>query len=86
ATGRADRVSWDGLQRAVLDALGHTRYTVQSGAPDAPPLPDDPLLDALLQAAGRDRAADDAGAVYRSVGSLAALRQAPAKRALWPTL
>ena len=78
-------MTWDSLQCDVLDALGHTRYRVQVGAPDGV-LPDDALLDAMLQAAGRDRAADDAFAVYRRVGALPALRSAQAKRALWPTL
>ena len=78
-------MSWDGLQCAVLDALGHTRYRVHAAAADA--LPDDPLLDAVLRAAGRSREAADAALVMRQVGTLPPLRRSPqAKRALWPLL
>ena len=73
---------WDPFQRELLQALGHTPYVV----PD-PALPDDPLLDALLRAAGRDRAADDAAQLARGWPAPAALRgDAAAKRALWPQL
>ncbi|MCD9027330.1 hypothetical protein LDO26_03760 [Luteimonas sp. BDR2-5] len=78
-------MSWDGLQCAVLDALGHARYRMHAATADA--LPDDPLLDALLRAAGRDREGGDAVLVARQVGTLPPLRRSPqAKRALWPLL
>lgn len=76
-------MSWDALQCAALDALGHVRYRVQV---PGQALPDDALLDALLRACGRDRDAPDAFALYRSLGTLDALRGAAAKRALWPRL
>lgn len=54
--------------------------------PDAP-LPDDPLISALLRAAGRDRDAGDAAQLVRGWPSPQALRCDPrAKRALWPQL
>ncbi|WP_337244495.1 hypothetical protein [Luteimonas sp. gir] len=76
-------MTWDALQCAALDALGHVRYRTQLPGQT---LPDDALLDALLRAAGRSRDAEDAFAIYRSLGELRALRDAQAKRALWPTL
>lgn len=70
---------WDPLQRAVLSELGLV--------PHALALPEDPLVDALLRAAGRDRAAADAAALLRGWPSPATLRADPrAKRALWPRL
>lgn len=76
-------MSWDALQCAALDALGHARYRVQVPGRT---LPDDPLVDALLRAAGLQRDSDDAFALYKNLGPLAALRDAAAKRALWPQL
>lgn len=77
-------MSWDRLQREVLDALGHTVYRVAPA--NVPPLPDDPLLHALLRAAGRSADADDAGMLHRA-WPIASLRGNPAaKRALWPGL
>ena len=76
-------MTWDALQSAALDALGHVRYRVQ--APGRV-LPDDPLVDPLLRAAGLGRDADGAYALVRSLGPLADLRSAAAKRALWPRL
>lgn len=76
-------MSWDAVQCAALDALGHVRYRVQV---PGQALPDDALLDALLRACGRTRDAADAFALYRSLGALDALRDAAAKRALWPRL
>lgn len=77
-------MSWDGLQRETLEALGYSLW--QRIDPQAVELPDDPLLDALLQAAGRDRNSADAGSLYRSWPPLAQLRDPAAKRALWPRL
>lgn len=76
-------MSWDAVQCAALDALGHVRYRVQV---PGQAIPDDALLDAVLRASGRDRDAADAFALYRSLGALDALRSASAKRALWPRL
>ncbi|MCJ0826663.1 hypothetical protein MQC88_11990 [Luteimonas sp. 50] len=73
---------WDAFQREMLEAMGHTPFVAQD-----PALPDDPLLDALLRAAGRDRAAADAVQLARAWPKPAALRgDAGAKRALWPRL
>lgn len=76
-------MTWDALQCAALDAMGLVRYDARVPGQT---LPDDPLLDALLRACGRGRDADDAHAIYRSLGALGELRAAPAKRALWPRL
>lgn len=78
-------VTWDATQLAVLDALGHTVY--RRAAPEAPRLPDDPLLHALLRAAGRRPDDEDACALGRAWMPVARLRGDPAaKRALWPSL
>ena len=70
---------WDRLQREVLDELGLV--------PHALALPEDPMVDALLRAAGRDRDAADAAALLRACPAPATLRRDPAaKRALWPRL
>jgi hypothetical protein len=73
---------WDPFQREVLAALGHVPYVL------APPqIPDDPLLHALLHAAGRGPGSADVGAVLRQLPATASLRgNAAAKRALWPRL
>jgi len=76
-------VTWDALQSAALDALGHDRYRVQV---PGQVLPDDPLVDPLLRAAGLHRDADGAVALVRSLGALSELRSAAAKRAVWPRL
>ena len=76
-------MTWDALQIAALDALGHDRYRVQV---PGQVLPDDPLVDPLLRAAGLSREGDGAFAFVRSLGALADLRSASAKRALWPRL
>ncbi|NYZ62289.1 hypothetical protein [Luteimonas deserti] len=76
-------MSWDPVQIAALDALGHVRYRVHMPGQT---LPEDALLDALLRASGRGRDDADAFALYRSFGALDALRRADAKRALWPRL
>jgi hypothetical protein len=70
---------WDPFQREVLAELGHAAWVLA--------LPDDPMLDALLRAAGRDRNSGDAAQLVRAWPKPAALRgNVPAKRALWPQL
>lgn len=72
---------WSAEQREWLRMLGHEPYR-HAG------LPEDPLLHALLRAAGRDPS--DAGAATRLLADLppvATLRgDAAAKRRLWPRL
>ena len=71
--------AWDPFQREVLAELGHP---VQVMA-----LPEDPMLDALLRAAGRSRRSGDAARLARAWPAPASLRgNAAAKRALWPAL
>lgn len=78
-------MKWDPLQREVLEALGHV--VLERAAPVRPVLPDDPLLHALLRAAGRSAGDDDAWDLHRTWPPVAALRgDAAAKRALWPRL
>ena len=77
-------MTWDPLQQEILEALGHTVYRVAAPAPAA--LPDDPLLHALLRAAGRDADAADAAALCREWIPTTRLRDPAAKRALWPRL
>lgn len=73
---------WDPFQREMLQALGHVPYVALD-----PALPDEPLLDALLRAVGRDRGAGDAAQLARDWPKPAVLRgDAAAKRALWPQL
>lgn len=70
---------WDPFQRAVLAELGCPLHVVA--------LPEDPMLDALLRAAGRSRGSADAARLARAWPAPAALRgNAAAKRALWPAL
>jgi hypothetical protein len=70
---------WDPVQRAVLAELG---LPVLAAA-----LPEHPMGDALLRAAGRDRSSADAAALLRGLPPASALRGDPAaKRALWPSL
>ena len=72
-------LAWDPLQREILAELG---LPVLAAA-----LPEHPMGDALLRAAGRDRASADAAALLRGFPPAAALRgDAAAKRALWPAL
>lgn len=77
-------MTWDPLQQEVLEALGHTVY--RTAGPEPAPLPDDPLLHALLRAAGRDAGDADAAALCRGWIPTARLRDPAAKRALWPRL
>lgn len=73
---------WDPLQREILAELGHVPWMMVN-----PALPDDPLLHALLRAAGRDAGSPDA---VQRVGQWPPLSQlrgdATAKRRLWPQL
>lgn len=73
---------WDPCQREILTALGCTPWMM------APPeVPDDPLLHALLRAAGRDRDAVDLAQLLRSLPPTSSVRGNPrAKSALWPQL
>lgn len=72
-------VVWDPFQREVLAELGHPVYVMA--------LPEDPMLDALLRAAGRSRASGDAARLVRDWPAPGSLRgDAVAKRALWPAL
>ena len=76
-------MQWDPVQREVLAALGHVVYRV-APATMAPAIPGDALLHALLRAAGRTAAADDAATLCRA-WPIARLRgDGAAKRALWP--
>lgn len=73
---------WDPFQRDVLGALGLAPLVL------APPVvADDPLLHALLRAAGRDPEAADLAQVLPTLPATVSLRKNPgAKRALWPQL
>ena len=51
-------MSWDGLQREALDAMGYV--LMRRVDPDAGEVPEGALYDALLRAAGRDRGSPDA--------------------------
>ncbi len=77
---------WSPLQRETLEAMGLPVYrAVGIAAPGE--LPDDPLIHALLRAAGRSRDAEDAVRLARTWPAPRALRSDPrAKRALWPQL
>ena len=70
---------WDPFQREVLSELGLVPHAIA--------LPEHPLVDALLRAAGRDRSAADAATLLRGWPAPETLRGDPgAKRALWPRL
>ena len=78
---------WDSFQREALTALGHVVYHAAGSVPDAPASQRiaagdgaPPLLQALARAAGvpADRLVD--------LPPLEQLRNAAAKRALWPRL
>lgn len=82
---------WDPLQREMLAAMGLPvqRVVPAAGAGDDSPaaLPDDPLILALLRAAGLTREATDASRIARGWPAPERLRRDPAaKRALWPQL
>lgn len=77
-------MNWDPLQREVLETLGHALYRV---LPPASAIADDPLLHALLRAAGRSAESGDAETLCRAWMPVAPLRgNAAGKRALWPQL
>lgn len=76
-------MSWDGVQREILDALGYPQWRrVDQSAQ----IPDDPLIHALLRAAGRTAESSDAVNLCREWQPLDRLRSTAAKRALWPRL
>jgi hypothetical protein len=79
-------LSWSPLQREMLEAMGLPVYrTVGVALPGQ--LPDDPLIDALLRAAGRSRDGDDIFRLAKAWPAPRTLRTDPgAKRALWPQL
>lgn len=79
-------MSWDPLQREVLAALGHVLYRVPGDDADAATVPTDALSLAVLRAAGRQPDAADAARLCREWGVPGRLRDAAAKRALWPKL
>ena len=68
-------MSWDGFQREVLAALGHTLYTVAEADAHSPA-----LLQALARAAGLEVAQ------LPQLPSPPQLRTPAGKRALWPRL
>lgn len=73
---------WDAFQSEILSALGHAQLVLTP-----PDLGDDPLLHAVLRAAGRDRNSGDLAQLLRTLPTTAALRgNAAGKRALWPQL
>lgn len=96
-------MTWDPLQREMLQALGHTLYAL-AGAPGPGPTtasaeavvsaapaasaPDatDPLLRAMLRAAGREPHGADAAALCRDWPPAERLRDPAAKRSMWPRL
>lgn len=81
---------WDPLQCEMLAAMGlPVQRIVLATAGDEGPatLSDDPLVLALLRAAGRTREAADAPRIARGWPAPERLRRDPAaKRALWPQL
>lgn len=73
---------WDAFQSEILSALGHAPLVLTP-----PELPDDPLLHAVLRAAGRDRDSNDLAQLLRTLPTTASLRgNAAGKRALWSQL
>ena len=73
---------WDAFQSEILSALGHAPLVLTP-----PELPDNPLLHAVLRAAGRDRDSNDLAQLLRTLPTTASLRgNAAGKRALWPQL
>lgn len=71
---------WDAFQHEVLTALGHPAMALAD-------IPDDPLLDAVLRAAGCGRDSSDLSQLLRTLPTMRTLRgNATGKRALWPQL
>ncbi|WP_246123020.1 hypothetical protein [Luteimonas wenzhouensis] len=89
-------MSFDPLQRECLEAMGFTvlalasRPGVEAASPGVVPTPaperPDRLLQALVRAAGRDPADPVALETCRSLLPPGGLRDARARRALWPRL
>lgn len=79
-------MSWDALQREVLEAMGHVVYEHAASPAMGLPVPDHPLVTALLRAAGRQVSSIDAGALCKGWVPLERQRDPAAKRALWPHL
>jgi DNA polymerase III psi subunit len=78
--------SWSPLQREMLEAMGLSIHRAV-GVVLPGELPDDPLIHALLRAAGRTRDAEDAARLAKAWPAPRTLRTDPrAKRALWPQL
>ncbi len=78
--------SWSPLQREMLEAMGLSIHRAVGVALPGE-LPDDPLIHALLRAAGRTRDAEDAVRLAKAWPAPRTLRTDPrAKRALWPQL
>lgn len=81
---------WDPLQCEMLAAMGLPvqRIALATAGDESPAtLSDDPLVLALLRAAGRSREAADAPRIARGWPAPERLRRDPAaKRALWPQL
>jgi hypothetical protein len=79
-------LSWSPLQREMLEAMGLPVFRAE-GIAIPGQLPDDPLIHALLRAAGRSRDAEDAMHLAKALPAPRTLRGDPrAKRALWPQL
>ncbi|MEQ1513691.1 MAG: hypothetical protein ABL934_13570 [Lysobacteraceae bacterium] len=77
---------WSPLQREILETMGLPVYRAVGVALPGE-LPDDPLVHALLRAAGRTRDAEDAVRLAKAWPSPRTLCTDPrAKRALWPQL
>ena len=75
-----DAGPWSAEQREWLAALGHDVVRFAG-------LPEDPLLHAVLRAAGRDPSDPGARRVVADLPPVASLRgDAAAKRRLWPRL
>ena len=73
---------WDAFQSEILLALGHAPLVLTP-----PELPDDPLLHAVLRAAGRNRDSNDLAQLLRTLPTTTSLRgNAAGKRALWSQL
>jgi len=73
---------WDPFQRQMLTALG-----IEPMLRASPPLPDDPLLHAVLRSIGLDPDSPELAQVLPVIPPLAALRgDTGAKRALWRQL
>ena len=77
---------WSALQRDTLEAMGLPVYRA-IGIAMPGEVPDDPLIHALLRAAGRAVDAEDALRLTKTWPASRTLRIDPlAKRALWPQL